>query len=102
MQERPSQPANDQPEQALSKTLCIINELGLHARAAAKIAKIASTANAGVWIAREGDRVDAASIIDILTLSCAKHTQVTLSVDDPSDISILTAIETLVATGFGE
>jgi len=91
-----------QSDQTLSRTLCIKNDLGLHARAAAKIAKIASTATAGVWIARKGDRVDAASIIDILTLSCAKDTQITLSVDDPADVGVLTAIETLVATGFGE
>ena len=81
------------PEQELSKTLCIINDLGLHARAAEKIAKIASGAAFGVWIAKDGNRVDAASIIDILTLSCAKDTKITLTIDDPSDIDVLAAIE---------
>jgi len=92
----------DQTDQTLSRTLRVINDLGLHARAAAKIAKLASKAAAGVWIAKNGARVDAASVIDILTLACTKHTQITLSIDNPSDVDVLTAIETLVVTGFGE
>ena len=92
----------DRPARRLSRDLRIANELGLHARAAAKIAKIAGEANAGVWITKGADRVDAASIIDILTLSCAKGTLITLSVDDPEDVGIVTAIERLVETGFGD
>jgi len=92
----------DRVKQVLSRNLRVTNELGLHARAAAEIAKIAGNANAGVWIAKDEDRVDAASIIDILTLSCAKGTRITVSVDDPKDIDTLTAIEALVESGFGE
>lgn len=86
----------------LSRNLRIINELGLHARAAAKIAKVVSSAIAGVWISRNGDTVDASSIIDILTLSCARDAQITISVEDPADIDILNAIEAMVENGFGE
>lgn len=86
----------------LSRNLRIRNELGLHARAAAQIAKIVGNANAGVWITKNGGRVDASSIIDILTLSCAKDAQITITVDDPADIDILDALETMVESGFGE
>ena len=90
------------PAKTLSRNLRIINELGLHARAAAKIAKIVSPAIAGVWISKNGDKVDASSIIDILTLSCAKDAQITITVEDPADIDVLNAIEEIVENGFGE
>lgn len=80
----------------------IVNELGLHARAAAKIAKVAGDASAGVWIRKNDESVDAASIIDILTLSCAMGTEVTVAIDDPADAGILSAIETMIRDGFGE
>jgi phosphocarrier protein len=50
----------------------IINELGLHARSAARIAKLAQNANSKVWLIRGKERVDASSIIDILSLACPK------------------------------
>jgi phosphocarrier protein HPr len=91
-----------EPAKTLARSLRIINELGLHARAAAKIAKLVANANAGVWITKNGDRVDASSVIDILTLSCAKDAQIAIAIDDPEDLEILNALETMVENGFGE
>jgi len=86
----------------LSKEVRIRNELGLHARAAAKIAKTVAKATAAVWITKNGETVDASSIIDILTLACPQDTLITVAVDDPRDADILNAIEVMVETGFGE
>jgi phosphocarrier protein len=86
------------------KVVTIINELGLHARSAAQIAKIAgnSTATANVWL-KKGDKIaDAASIIDILTLACEKGTSITILIEDWADIDILNDIADLVESGFGE
>ncbi|OIN94957.1 MAG: hypothetical protein AUJ48_04155 [Deltaproteobacteria bacterium CG1_02_45_11] len=85
-----------------SRDVYVINEFGLHARSAAKIAKLAQAAKANVWIIKDGNEVDASSIIDILTLAGAKGSKITLKVEDPSDIDILNAIVKLVEKGFGE
>lgn len=86
----------------LSRELVITNELGLHARSAAKIAEIAQNATAPVWIERDGERVDARSIIDMLTLACAKDSTITVRVEAEADLPILEQIAALVADGFGE
>ncbi len=85
-----------------SKDAVIVNELGLHARSAAKLSEIARTAKSKIWIIKDGEKADAASIIDILTLACSKGTRVTIAADYPHDIEILNRIEALIQNGFGE
>jgi len=85
-----------------SRDLLIINKLGLHARSAAKIAQIAMTARSQVWIIKDGETVDAKSIIDMLTLGCAKGTKITIKIESQSDIKILNNIAKLIQDGFGE
>lgn len=86
----------------LAKDVIIINELGLHARAAARIAKLAEGAKSKVWIIKSGEKVDAVSIIEILTLNCPKGSKITVKIDEQKDIEILNAIVKLVESGFGE
>lgn len=87
----------------LSKDVFIINELGLHARSAAKIAEIAIKARDQVWITKNNDEtVDAKSIIDMLTLGCSKGTKITIEIESNSDIKIFNKIVQLVENGFGE
>ena len=66
----------------------INNELGLHARPAALIAKLAQQAESNIWIIKDGTKVDAASIIDILSLACVKGTEITLETENINDIHI--------------
>ncbi len=80
----------------------VVNDLGFHARAAAQIAKIAQKASAGIWLTKDGEKVDASSIIDILTLACAKGVRVTFTADSMSDAGIIEDIVKLVEDGFGE
>ena len=86
----------------LSRDVLIINELGLHARSAAGIAKLAQNANSKVWLIRGKERVDASSVIDILSLACSKGSKITLEIDEESDIDILNEIIELIKKGFGE
>ena len=86
----------------LSKELVIVNELGLHARAAAMIAKAAGNAKSKLWIIKNEEEVDASSILDMLSLECSNGTKITLKVNDKADIEIFNNIASLIENGFGE
>ncbi|MGB5156918.1 HPr family phosphocarrier protein [Desulfobacterium sp. N47] len=86
----------------LLKNVTIINELGLHARAAAKIVNIAAKAKQKIWIINDKEKIDASSIIDILTLGYTKGTRITFEAENETDIDILNHIIILVENGFGE
>ena len=84
------------------RNVTITNDLGLHARSAAQIADIAQNSIANVWIQKDDEKADASSILDILTLACAKETKITIIIEDLGDLPILNAITDLVDNGFGE
>lgn len=86
----------------LSKNVTITYPLGLHARSAAKIAKLVKKARSKVWIIRNKDKADASRIIDILSLAAIKDSKLTLLIEDPSDIDILNDLAQLIENGFGE
>ena len=86
----------------MTRQVTVVNELGLHARSAAKIAAVAQQAVSGVWIERDGEAADATSIIDILTLACARGTSLTVGIEDLEDAGLLDRIVELVESGFGE
>jgi phosphocarrier protein len=92
----------DKSDNELSRDVVIVNELGLHARSAAKIAKHAQTGQSGVWIIKDGVRADASSIIDVLTLACGRGTKITIQIDDRADLYILHDLVKLIESGFGE
>ena len=92
----------DAKDQKKYRNATIINELGLHARSAAQIAGIAQNSRANVWIQKDDERADASSIIDILTLGCARGTKIGIIIEDLADIQILNAIVDLIDSGFGE
>ena len=86
----------------LSKNVTITNPFGLHARSAAKIAKLVKKARSKVWIIKDKDKADASRIIDILSLAAIKDSKLTLLIDDPWDIDILNDLARLIENGFGE
>jgi phosphotransferase system HPr (HPr) family protein len=92
---------NNDPS-TLAKKVQIINELGLHARAATAIAKIAQSATSPIWIMKDRNTADASSIIDILTLECTKGSWITLQSENPADHHLLIRIHDCVESGFGE
>ena len=86
----------------LSREVVIVNELGLHARSAARIAELAQNSRAAVWVQKDAEKADASSIVDILTLACEKGSKITLIIEDKADRPILEDIVNLIETGFGE
>jgi phosphocarrier protein len=89
-------------ENELSRCVTITNDLGLHARSAAKIAKLVQNVTSNVWIIKDGRKVDASSIIDILTLVCPKGSIITIEIDNQSDTGILNDLVQLIESDFGE
>ena len=89
-------------DSTLSRDVTIVNELGLHARSAARIAQLAGGSKASVWISKGDQKANASSIVDILTLACEKGSRITISIENKDDTSILEAISELVESGFGE
>jgi phosphocarrier protein len=89
-------------EKKLTKEAIVINELGLHARPAAMIAKVAMQAGSGVWLIKNDEQVDATSIIDILSLAGTKDSRIIIKIESPSDSEILEEIIRLFDSGFEE
>ena len=79
-----------------------MNDLGLHARPAAKIAEVVKQAKSKVWLIKDGEQVDASSIIDILTLACLKGSTITIQADDDKDVDILDMIADMFENRFEE
>ncbi len=92
----------NKPEPTLCREVIIVNELGLHARSAAKIAELANQSTTSIWIVKDDRKADAASIVDILTLACEKGTRITICIEHKADMHILEALTKLVESGFGE
>lgn len=92
----------DDLDKKLTRDVSIINTLGLHARAAAKIAKRAQNSKANIWIIKDSAKADAARIIDILTLACVQGSKITIKIDDRADLEILNELVKLVEKGFEE
>ena len=90
------------PSVKLIRKVVIANELGLHARAAAKIAKLAEGALAEVYIVKDGQEVDATSMLDVMALYCPRGTEVVVKITGPGDVKVLNRIVRLIETGFGE
>jgi phosphocarrier protein len=89
-------------KRVFAKDVVVVNELGLHARSAARIAELAKNAKSKVWVQKDNEKVDAKSIIDILTLACEKGSKIQIIVEDASDKSVLDSIVRLAVNGFGE
>jgi phosphocarrier protein HPr len=88
------------PESRQSVT--IVNRKGLHARASAKLSKLASEFESKVIVSHEGQEADARSIMDLLMLVAAHGCEVELSASGPDAAEAVTAIASLIADGFGE
>jgi phosphocarrier protein len=80
----------------------IINKLGLHARASAKLTQLASSFPCEVWLERNGRRVNAKSIMGVMMLAAAKGSTITIDTQGEQDDEALMAIQDLVADRFGE
>ena len=83
-------------------TLTISNKLGLHARASAKLTKLAGGFQCEVFLSRNGRRVNAKSIMGVMMLAAGLGAEVEVEVDGPDEQAALTALSALVNDKFGE
>ena len=80
----------------------IVNKLGLHARAAAKLTHIASGFQSDIWLSRAGRRVNAKSIMGVMMLAAGKGSSVTIEAEGADAPAALAALTKLIAERFGE
>jgi phosphocarrier protein len=86
----------------LKKTLKIGNNLGLHARAAAKIVALSKEYESDLFLSRDGHEVDGESILSILTLACPKGTEIGIRVVGEDSEELMTKLTSLFEQKFGE
>ena len=86
----------------LQREVEIINKLGLHARASAKLTQVAGRFGADVWLSRSGRRVNAKSIMGVMMLAAAKGSTIVIETDGPDEAEAMKAIEDLIASRFDE
>ena len=80
----------------------IRNQLGLHARAAAKFVHLATRFRSQIRVSRDTRVMDGKSIMGILLLAAARGTTITIAADGPDEQEALTALSRMVESGFGE
>ena len=80
----------------------IVNKLGLHARASAKLTQLAGSYPCEVWLSRGSRRVNAKSIMGVMMLAAARGATIGIATDGESDVQALEALVALVADRFGE
>jgi phosphocarrier protein len=83
-------------------TTSINNKLGLHARASAKLTKVAASFPCNVWMSRGERRVNAKSIMGVMMLAAGVGSEVTLETDGEQEQAAMDALLALIADKFGE
>ena len=84
------------------KTIEIINKLGLHARASAKLTQTANQFASAVWVTRNGRRVNAKSIMGVMMLAAAKGAVIELETTGEDEAEAMATLEALIQDKFGE
>ncbi len=84
------------------KTFTLKNKLGLHARAAAKIVDVLCRHKSTVFLAKDGEKIDGRSILEILTLACPIGSQITIEAEGRDADDVMGEIEKLIEGKFGE
>ena len=80
----------------------IINRLGLHARASARLTQVAARYKANVWLGRNGRRVNAKSIMGVMMLAAAQGSKLVVETDGPDEGQAMEAVIRLIAGRFEE
>jgi phosphocarrier protein len=85
-----------------SRSVTVVNQLGMHARAAAKFVHLASRYQSQVLVARQARQMDGKSIMGILLLAAACGSSITISAEGADEFEAVEALAALVQSGFGE
>ena len=84
------------------REITIVNKLGLHARASAKLTQTASQFQSAVWITRNGRRVNAKSIMGVMMLAAGLGSTVEIEADGEDEATAIDTVARLFAERFGE
>jgi len=84
-----------------SRSAVVSNELGLHARAAARFVHLATQFASQIRVGRNGRMMDGKSIMGILLLAAARGTPLTITAHGPDETAAADALASLVESGFG-
>jgi phosphocarrier protein len=84
------------------QTITVVNKLGLHARASAKLTQTAAKFPCGVHLSRNGKRVNAKSIMGVMMLAAGIGATVEIETDGPDEEAAMAALVKLFADKFGE
>lgn len=85
-----------------SQSVTVVNQLGMHARAAAKFVHLATRYQSRVRVARDAREMDGKSIMGLLLLAAARGSTIIISADGDDEGAALNALVGLVQSGFGE
>ena len=85
-----------------SRSVAVVNQLGMHARAAAKFVHLATRFQSRIRVARDDREIDGKSIMGILLLAAARGATITISADGGDEGEAVDALAALVTGGFGE
>lgn len=85
-----------------TRAVVVVNQLGVHARAAAKFVHLAGRFESRIRVARDGREMDGKSILGILLLAAARGTTIIISADGSDETEAVEALTALVDSGFGE
>ena len=86
----------------LQQEVEIVNKLGLHARASARLTQVAGQFGSDVWLSRNGRRVNAKSIMGVMMLAATKGSTIVVETDGADEAEALQALVQLVTGRFGE
>ena len=86
----------------VSQDVTVVNQLGMHARAAAKFVHVAGRYHSRIRVMRHGREMDGKSILGLLLLAAARGSILTISAEGTDEQSAIDALAALVASGFGE
>lgn len=86
----------------MERTVTIVNRLGLHARAAARLVTLASKFESEVRVRKDAREVSGKSIMGVMMLAAAKDSTITLIAEGPDQQQALDALEALIADRFDE
>ncbi|MCG1043470.1 HPr family phosphocarrier protein [Mycetohabitans sp. B8] len=86
----------------IQREATIVNKLGLHARASAKLTQLAGSFRCAIWMARNGRRINAKSIMGVMMLAAGIGSTITIETEGPDEQAAMDAILALIADKFGE
>ena len=86
----------------MKRELKVVNKLGLHARASAKLTQEAARFASAIWLSRKGRRVNAKSIMGVMMLAAGPGSEVEIEAEGADEVQAVAALRGLIAARFGE